>query len=59
MRKLIEGLCSVILQWLKTEPDGRSRYLFCGKRCDRIEVLLKEPDGFILIYKRLDVVQGR
>lgn len=49
----------MILQWLKTEPDGRSRYLFCGKRCDRIEVLLKEPDGFILIYKRLDVVQGR
>ena len=35
-------------------------YLFCGKRCDRIKVLMKEPDGFVLLYKRLDSnVQGR
>ena len=33
--------------------------MFCGKRCDRIKVLLREPDGFVLLYKRLDVVQGR
>ena len=59
MRKSIDGLCAVIMQQLNTEPDGRSIYLFCGKRCDRIKVLLKEPDGFVLLYKRLDVVQGR
>ncbi|MBR1702090.1 MAG: IS66 family insertion sequence element accessory protein TnpB [Lachnospiraceae bacterium] len=59
MRKSIDGLCAVIMQQLKAEPDGRSIYLFCGKRCDRIKVLLKEPDGFVLLYKRLDVVQGR
>ncbi len=59
MRKSIDGLCAVIMQQLKNEPDGRSIYLFCGKRCDRIKILLKEPDGFVLLYKRLDVVQGR
>lgn len=59
MRKSIDGLCAVIMQQLKTEPDARSIYLFCGKRCDRIKVLLKESDGFVLLYKRLDVVQGR
>lgn len=59
MRKSIDGLCAVVMQQLKTEPDGRSIYLFCGKRCDRIKVLLKEPDGFVLLYKRLDVVQCR
>lgn len=59
MRKSIDGLCAVIAQQLKAEPDGRSIYLFCGRRCDRIKVLLKEPDGFVLLYKRLDVVQGR
>ena len=59
MRKSIDGLCAVIMQQLKAEPDERSIYLFCGKRCDRIKVLLKEPDGFVLLYKRLDVVQGR
>lgn len=50
MRKSIDGLCAVVMQQLKTEPDSRSIYLFCGKRCDRIKILL---------YKRLDVVQGR
>lgn len=59
MRKSIDGLCSVILNHLKTEPDGYSIYLFCGKRCDRIKVLLREPDGYVLLYKRLDVAQGR
>lgn len=49
----------MIMQQLKTEPDARSIYLFCGKRCDRIKVLLRERDGFVLLYKRLDVVQGR
>ena len=59
MRKSIDGLCAIVLDQLKTEPDGRSIYLFCGKRCDRIKILLREPDGFVLLYKRLDVVQGR
>ena len=36
-----------------------SFYLFCGKRCDRIKVLLREPDGYVLLYKRPDVVQGK
>ena len=59
MRKSIDGLCAIVLDQLNTEPDGRSIYLFCGKRCDRIKILLREPDGFVLFYKRLDVVQGR
>lgn len=59
MRKSINGLCSIIMDQLKEEPNGHSIYLFCGKRCDRIKVLLREPDGYVLLYKRLDVVQGR
>ena len=59
MRKSIDGLCAIVLEQLKTEPDERSIYLFCGKRCDRIKILLREPDGYVLLYKRLDVVQGR
>lgn len=59
MRKSINGLCSIIMDRLKEEPNGHSIYLFCGRRCDRIKVLLREPDGYVLLYKRLDVVQGR
>lgn len=59
MRKSIDGLCAIVIDLLKEEPDSHSIYMFCGKRCDRIKVLLREPDGFVLLYKKLDVVQGR
>ena len=59
MRKSIDGLCAIILKQLQTEPDRNAIYLFCGKRCDRIKVLLREPDGYVLLYKRLDVVHGK
>ncbi len=52
MRKSIDGLCAIVMAQLKEEPDGHSIYLFCGKRCDRIKVLLREPDGYVLLYKR-------
>lgn len=44
---------------MKEETDTNSIYMFCGKRCDRIKVLLHEPDGYVLLYKKLDVVHGR
>ena len=60
MRKSIDGLCSIIRDKLFFEPDSKSAiYLFCGKRCDRIKVLLHESDGFVLLYKRLTVESGR
>ena len=59
MRKSLDGLCAIVMDQLKAEPNENSIYLFCGKRCDRIKVLLREPDGYVLLYKRLDVVQGR
>ena len=59
MRKSIDGLCAIIMSHLQHEPGGNSIYLFCGKRCDRIKVLLREPDGYVLLYKRLDVIHGR
>lgn len=44
MRKSIDELCAIIMKNFNQEPDGHSIYLFCGKRCDRIKVLFKEPD---------------
>lgn len=51
MRKSIDGLCAIILNQMQTEPDSHAIYLFCGKRCDRIKVLFREPDGYVLLYK--------
>ena len=59
MRKAIDGLCAVVENVVKRDPRENSLFLFCGKRCDRIKALMYDGSGFVLIYKRLDNVQGR
>ncbi len=59
MRKSIDGLCAIIEDKLHMDPRSRALYLFCGRRADRFKMLLWEPDGFILFYKRLSAEQGR
>lgn len=60
IRKSIDGLCMIIKDQLGVEPaNSSSLFLFCGKCCDRIKALLHEKDGFVLLYKRLDVTHGR
>lgn len=58
MRKSIDGLCAIVEEQLHMDPRRSALYLFCGKRCDRIKALLWESDGFVLLYKRMEV-QGR
>ena len=53
MRKSIDGLCAVVQNDLKMDPNRSALFLFCGKRCDRIKILFHEPTGFVLLYKRL------
>ena len=53
MRKSIDGLAALIQQRFQLDPFTPTLFLFCGKRCDRIKALLWEPDGFLLLYKRL------
>lgn len=55
MRKSIDGLCTIVMDQLHMNPRRRAIYLFCGRRCDRIKILLHEDDGFVLLYKRLEV----
>jgi transposase len=54
MRKSIDGLAALVQQRFQADPFSPTLFLFCGKRCDRIKALLWEPDGFILLYKRLE-----
>ena len=59
MRKSNDGLCSIVRDKLAMDPEQSSLFLFCGKWCDRIKVLFHELDGYVLLYKRLSVAQGR
>ena len=54
MSKAIDGLAAIVQQNFKLDVFSGSLFLFCGKRCDRIKVLLWEADGFVLMYKRLE-----
>lgn len=53
MRKSIDGLCAIIKNELKMDPAGRNLFLFCGRRQDRIKAIYHEPDGYVLLYKKL------
>ena len=53
MRKGLNSLVPFV-QNFGIDPYSSSLFLFCGKRCDRLKALLWEPDGFVLLYKRLD-----
>ena len=48
MRKSIDGLCAIIQEQFSMEID-HALFLFCGRKCDRIKAILKEPDGIVLI----------
>lgn len=54
MRKSIDGLAAIIQQQFKLDLFTNSAFLFCGRRRNRLKVLLWEGDGFLLLYKRLE-----
>jgi transposase len=47
----------VVEETVKQDPKQNALFLFCGRQCDRIKALYWEGDGFVLLYKRLDVAQ--
>lgn len=52
-RKGIPGLVSIIEDEYKVNPYTRKLFIFCGRRRDRIKLLIWEGDGFCLLYKLL------
>lgn len=59
MRKSIDGLRAIVEGTLKLDSKNHALFLFCGRRCDRIKALIWEGNGYVLLYKRLDVENGR
>ena len=56
LRRGIDGLASTIKFQFNLDPFQKHiLFLFCGKRTDRIKGLVWEGDGFLLLYKRLNI----
>lgn len=56
LRRSIDGLAGIIKFQFNLDPfDKGTIFLFCGRRCDRIKALVWEGDGFLLLYKRLNI----
>ena len=54
MRKGFDGLSGMIQQQIGSDATSGDVYIFLGKRLDRMKILVWEPSGFILYYKRLE-----
>jgi len=54
MRKSIDGLATIVQEQFQKDPYESAIFVFCGRKCDRIKVLMWEQTGFILLYKRLE-----
>jgi transposase len=53
MRKSINGLCILATLNLQTFEYGKA-FVFFNKNMDKVKILTKENNGFVLLYKRLD-----
>jgi len=54
MRMGIDGLAALVQAQYHKDPYESAIFVFCGRKCDRIKVLMWEQTGFILLYKRLE-----
>lgn len=55
MRKSIDGL-SILVETSGFEIDVGSCFLFINKGGEKIKILVRDHNGFLLIYKRLGVL---
>jgi transposase len=54
MRKSIDGLAALVNDILSQNPYSGHVFVFRGRRCDRIKILVWDKNGFALYYKRLE-----
>ena len=56
LRQGIDGLASYVKIQFQLDPfDKDTLFLFCGRKATKIKGLVWEGDGFLLLYKRLEV----
>jgi len=54
MRRGFNGLATLVLTELDTDPTNGEAFIFFSKNCSQVKILLWEGDGFSLYFKRLE-----
>jgi hypothetical protein len=54
MRRSIDGLSMLVANQISGEEGLGTVFVFINKGGDKIKILLKQSNGFCLLYKRLD-----
>jgi transposase len=52
-RRALDGLCAAVKEWMNEDPS-EGIYVFYNKNRNRVKIISRHTNGFILIYKRLD-----
>ncbi len=58
-RKGIDGLAALVQEQLRLDPYAGTVFVFRAKRADRIELLMWDGSGLVLVTKRLEGGQFR
>jgi transposase len=53
-RKSIDGLCAMVIDCFKDNPQNGNLFIFFNKSRDKVKILWWDANGFILHYKRLE-----
>lgn len=54
MRKQIDGLSIIVSSNMNKNPCKGGVFLFFSKHSDKVKLLLRDKNGFALLYKRLE-----
>lgn len=54
MRKGFDGLSGLVSEHMRRNPMDGEVYIFINKRREKMKLLVWEPGGFMLYYKRLE-----
>ena len=54
MRKAIDGLSVMVVEYLKKDPQAPALFIFYNRRRNKVKCLYWDNNGFVMIYKRLE-----
>ena len=55
LRKSFDTLAELVRQQLAADPLSGQLFVFRNKRADRVKLLYWDEDGYVIVYKRLEV----